>query len=265
MVELKSLDGLAWGVKDGIGRIVLDRPDKANAITLAMSRALLLATDEVLAEGPRVLLITGRGPRFCAGGDLSEVCGSLPRLDDRIEELIPNLHPAIRRLIEAPLPVITALNGAVGGAGIGLALCGDFVLGAASMKFRTGYSAIGLTPDVGASYLLARRVGSVRAKQLFMLNDQLDAQRCRELGIVDQLFPDEQLEAAATALAMRFAAAATGALGRVKALCDGVSERSLSDHLDAERDLLLEVARGVDALEGIRAFTEKRIPTFIGR
>src|SRR3989339_702843 len=99
------------------------------------------------------------------------------------KELVGIAHPALLRLSELPVPVVTAINGPVGGGGIGWALCGDFALAAASMKLRTGYAAIGLSPDMGASHFIARRVGSMRARQLFMLSDPVDARQCLELGL----------------------------------------------------------------------------------
>ena len=133
------------------------------------------------------------------------------------------------------------------------------------MKLRTGYAAIGLSPDAGASYFLARRVGAERAKQLFFLSEPVDAQRCLALGIVDAVHPDEAFAAATEALLARLAAAATGSLARVKQLCEGVGARGLREHLDLERTLLQQASRTADAAEGGRAFLEKRPPRFVGR
>lgn len=263
-MEERSSDGIRWSVADRVGRIVLDWPERANTIGLAQGHAFARAVDEVLATGPRAVLLTGTGKIFCAGGAIDELSGAGNAIDALVGRILDPLHPAIERLSNAPLPVVCALNGAVGGAGIGLGLCGDLVIAAASTKLRTGYTAIGLSPDAGASYFLARRAGSERAKQLFFLSEPIDAQRCLALGIVDAVHPDDELPAAAQSLVARLAAAATGSLVRVKHLCRAAGTHGLREHLDLERSLLEQSARGADASEGLRAFLEKRAPRFSG-
>jgi 2-(1,2-epoxy-1,2-dihydrophenyl)acetyl-CoA isomerase len=258
-------DGIAWTIAGGIGRITLDAPERANSIGLAAALAITRAIDEVLAAAPRAVLLTGTGKIFCAGGDIPAMSGAGDGIAAMIEEVLAPLHPAIERLALASVPVVSALNGALGGAGIGLALCADFVLAAPSAKLRTGYAAIGLSPDAGASYFLARRIGAERAKQLFFLSDALDAQRCLELGIYDAVHAEAELPAAAEALLGRLAASASGSLARIKHLCHGMETRSLREHLDLERDYLLESSRSVDSREGLRAFLERRAPRFAGQ
>jgi 2-(1,2-epoxy-1,2-dihydrophenyl)acetyl-CoA isomerase len=260
-----SSDGIRWSVSGGIGRITLDRPGQANTIGLAQGRAFARAVDAVLGAAPRAVLLTGTGRIFCAGGAIDEMAAAGASIDRLIGEILEPLHPAIERLSRAPLPVVSALNGAVGGAGVGLALCADAVLAAASMKLRTGYAAIGLSPDAGASWFLARRVGAERAKRLFFLSDPIDARQCLELGIVDAVHPDDELAAAAEALAARLASAATGSLARIKRLCEGIAARTLREHLDLEREFLQQASREPDAAEGLRAFLEKRAPRFGAR
>lgn len=265
MVSGRS-EGVAWSVADGIGRITMEHPERANTIGLACSVALSRAINEVLDARPRAVLLTGTGRIFCAGGDIDDMKAAQgPELPRLIERILEPLHPAIERLARSPLPVVTAVNGALGGAGVGLALCADIVLAAASTKLRTGYAAIGLSPDVGASYFLARRVGPETAKRLFFLSDPIDAQRCLAMGIFDEVHPDAELAAAADALVARLAACATGSLARVKRLCEGVGARPLHEHLNLERDLLVSASREPDAAEGLRAFLEKRAPRFGGR
>lgn len=168
-------DGVVWGGADDIGRIVLNRSEQANSLTRAASRSLVRAIGEVLDGKPHVVLLAATGRVFCAGCDIQEFMAAGPALDALVDDILPPVHTALHRLATAPLPVVA-------GAGIGLALCADFVLGAASMKRRTGYAAIGLSSDVGASYFLARRVGAVRAQQWLMLSETIDAQHCLQHG-----------------------------------------------------------------------------------
>ena len=262
---MEESEGIAWGVADGIGRIVLKRPGRANAIGLESSRALVRAIDEVLAVGPRVILLTGEGRVFCAGGDIGEFVAAGDALPALVDDILDRLHPALLRLSAQPAPLVVAVNGSVGGAGVGLALCGDFVLAAESMKLRTGYAAIGLSPDAGASYFLARRVGPVRAQQLLMLSDAIDSQRCLAWGAVDALYPDAELAAAAEALVVRLAAGASASFAAIKTLCAGAPGRPFDAHLAMEQKLLRERAGSADAREGVSAFVEKRVARFVNR
>lgn len=261
---MSESEGIAWGVADGIGRIVLKRADRANAISLASSRVLSHAIDEVLDAKPRVVLLSAEGRIFCAGGDITEFVSAGDTLDALVDDVLDRLHPALYRLATAPMPVVTMLGGPVGGAGIGLALCADFVLAAESMKLRTGYVSIGQSPDVGASYFLARRVGELRARQWLMLGDPVDAAQCLACGAVDALFPEAELANATEDLVQRLATSASESLSSIKRLCSDSSGRSLKAHLDLEHELLRACARSADARDGVRAFVEKRTPRFGG-
>lgn len=261
MREQRS-EGIAWSIEGGIGRIVLDRPQAHNAIDAACARALTRAIGEVAEARPRVVLLTGRGSVFCAGADIAAMTQQGDALPGYIEAILSHLHPSLLRLVSLPVPVVTAINGSAGGAGVGLALCGDFALGAASMKLRTGYAAIGLSPDMGAIYFMGRRLGAVRAKQLFITSEPVDAQRCLDWGIVDALAPDAELAAHAEGLCQRLAAAAPQSLANIKRLCDGAAMRELEAHLALEQSLLIACAASADGREGVRAFVERRAPRF---
>lgn len=262
---MQQTDGIAWDVTDQVGRIVLKRPERANSLSLAASRALVRAIDEVLDQQPRVVLLSAEGRIFCAGGDINEFVAAGDKLDALVDDILERLHPALYRLATAPMPVVAAVNGPIGGAGIGLALCADFVLAAESVKLRTGYAAIGLSPDLGASYFLARRVGAVRAQQWLMLSETIDAQRCLAHGVVDALYADAELPQAAEALVARLVQAASLSVAGIKSLCAGLPERGLHAHLELEHQLLCERARSADAREGVQAFVERREPRFTGR
>lgn len=255
-------DGIAFEIADAVARIILQAPERGNTLTLATAKAFARAVDAVLDVRPRAILLLAEGRMFCAGGAIDEFIAAADDLEPLIHSILTPLHPALQKLHEAPIPVVAAVNGPVAGAGVGLALCADFVLAAASMKLRTGYAAIGLSPDAGASYHLARRVGPVRAAQWLMLSDPVDAQACLQHGAVDAILPDEELRDAAEKLAARLAQAAPGSLAGIKALCAGLPGRGLGEHLAMEHRLLAQQARGADAREGIQAFIEKRRPRF---
>ncbi|MCF8208054.1 MAG: enoyl-CoA hydratase/isomerase family protein [Rhodoferax sp.] len=261
---MKVKDGVAWGVVDAVGHIVLQRPEKANALNFALLSALAGAIDEVIALAPRVVLLSAQGSVFCAGGDIGWMLAAGKNFHVEVDRTLEVANPALYRLATGPIPVVSAVSGPVGGAGIALALCADFVLGATSMKLRTGYSALGVTPDLGVSYFLSRRIGAVRAKQWLMLSESVNAEDCLKAGVVDALYPVDALAAAAEALVKRLACSAPGSLGGIKKLCNALQAGELLAQLNLERQILSDCARRSDFQEGVRAFTEKRLPAFTG-
>jgi 2-(1,2-epoxy-1,2-dihydrophenyl)acetyl-CoA isomerase len=260
-----KMNGIEWNVDDqGVGRILLNRPEHNNALGTSNAHALVRAIDEVLVDRPRVVVIEARGPIFCAGGDIHEFVRAGEQLDELIDAILNELLPGYLKLAQATCPIVTVVGGPVGGAGVGLALCGDFVLASDTMKLRTGYAAIGLSPDVGASYFLARRVGAVRAQQWLMLSDAIDAQRCLAAGAVDHVHPAAELDAAAQALVGRLCASAPASLAAMKRLSLEGPALSLKAYLALEKALLKACARTGDAREGTSAFVAKRKPQFSG-
>lgn len=247
----------------GVARITLNRPEMGNAIDGDMALALVEAVEATAADaGVRAVLLTGSGSTFCAGGDISAFRANLGELPRFIEPLLRRLHRAAHQLATLTVPVVSAVNGPVGGGGIGLALCADLVLAAESAKLRGGYSGIGLTPDLGTSWSLARRAGAARAKEILFLNRPLPARECLAWGIFDAVHPDDRLAAEAREVAARLAAGAAGALARIKQLVDGARGRSLEAHLALEAEAIVAAAGTADAREGITAFMEKRAPRF---
>lgn len=253
-----------WRVEDDVGTITLDLPASGNAIGHEGAVELADAIDQVTSRPVRAVLLTARGDRFCAGGDIAEFVARPDDLEPLIAAIVDRLHPAIHRLAQVPVPVISAVNGPLGGAGIALALCADIVLASDAMKLRGGYTAIGLSPDLGASYYLTRRVGAARAKRILLMNETLTAARCLELGIVDEVVPAKELPAAARRLVHVLSQGATQSFAGVKMLCDTAGAHSLQEHLALEREQLIAATRTRDAHEGLRAFMEKRPPTFVG-
>jgi 2-(1,2-epoxy-1,2-dihydrophenyl)acetyl-CoA isomerase len=253
-----------WHEAKGVGHIVLDRPGMANALSFDMAQQLLAAVRQAQASSVGAVLLSARGKQFCAGGDIQEFVANRHRLDALAADILAVAHPAVHQLASLPVPVISALQGPLGGAGISLALCADLVLASSSMFMRGGYSAIGLSPDLGASYFLARRASPARAKYVLMTNRPIPAQQCLDWGLVDELHAPDALMPAAIALAEQLAAGATGSLGGLKRLCDAALTHDLASHLDAERAALLRCAASNDGREGVSAFMEKRAPQFSG-
>ncbi len=261
-LPVQSDSGIQWQVAHGIGRVLLDRPEQANTIGYAQSKAWPRAFEQVVDAGPRVIVISALGRMFCAGGDIQGMVANAASLATYIAETLEPLHRGFIQLASAECPVVTVVQGPIGGAGIGLALCADFVLASTTLKLRAGYPGIGLSPDLGASYFLARRVGAIKALRWLMTNDAITATECLAAGAVDELHAPGALEAAAEQLVTRLHNAAPKSLAAIKQLCRNAGGQDLTAHIEMEKQWLLACAGTRDAREGVAAFVEKRAPIF---
>jgi len=245
----------------GYRQIMLNRPERLNALTVEMGSALLDALDE--AEGDescRAVLLTGAGRGFCAGQDLSEVSG-----DTDLAQVLDHYNRMIRKLRVLPLPVVCAVNGVAAGAGVNIALACDLVIARKSARFIQSFVNIGLVSDAGGTWILPRLVGQARALALAMTGDALDADTAAEWGLIFRSVPDEIFEQEVDALVAKFATAATRAVIAAKRAVRGAWATPLEDQLNLERDLQRELGFSEDYAEGVAAFGAKRSPRFRGR
>lgn len=256
--------GIEWLVQDGVGHLTLARPEKANAIDMPAALALAQAIDELVSAQPRVIVIGARGPIFCAGGDIQSFVEAGPRLEQLVGDILEPLLPAYLKLANASCPLLSVVSGPLGGAGIGLGLVADVVIASSQMKLRTGYAAIGLSPDVGASYFLARRVGAMRAQRWLMLSTPISAEECLQAGAVDALYAPDALPQAADEWIQRLLHAAPASMAAIKRLMTTFGCLPLKEHLAMERELLEACARTRDAQKGVAAFMAKQLPRFTG-
>ncbi len=251
-------------IEESLAIITLNNPARANVLDLPMAMAFAHAVGEIAANPKvRALLITANGKQFCAGGDITAMQDTTRSLHAVLEELIAPIHTAIAVLRESSFPIVSAVNGAVGGGGIGMALCADLVLAAESMKLRGGYSAIGLTPDAGGSWFVTQRAGAARAKEIYLTNRAISAAECLQLGLVDAVHPDAELAEAAKKLAVQLSRGPSLAQGRIKMLIREASHNTIEQHLEMEKSFMLASGESADGQEGVRAFTEKRAPKFL--
>ncbi|MDQ1847312.1 2-(1,2-epoxy-1,2-dihydrophenyl)acetyl-CoA isomerase PaaG [Gemmobacter fulvus] len=252
---------------DGVLRLTLNRPDKLNSFNEEMHMALRAgfqrAQDE---EAVRAVLLTGAGRGFCAGQDLgdrdSRKGGPVPDLGQTLDRFY---NPTLRLIRALEKPVICAVNGVAAGAGANIALACDIVLAARSAKFIQAFSKIGLIPDAGGSWSLARILGEPRAKALALTAAPLPAETAAAWGLIWQAVDDAALMTEAEALALSLAAGPTLGLGLTKRLIQAAASNSLDAQLDMERDLQQEAGRSADYAEGVTAFLEKRKAEFKGK
>lgn len=214
MTDLVTLD-----VHDGIAHLELNRPEAANALDLPLARALQAAVDRVAADDAvRVVLVTGAGKRFCAGGDV----GSFAAADDPtayLHQLASEADAAVRALADLRKPVVAAVHGAVAGAGLALMLSCDVIVAQPGTKFVFAYPSIGLTPDCGVSWLLPRAVGQQRALAFALSGRPLPATDALDWGMVTELADDPSTRAREVAAGL--ATGPAGAFGATRHLLRG--------------------------------------------
>jgi 2-(1,2-epoxy-1,2-dihydrophenyl)acetyl-CoA isomerase len=257
----------------GVRRITLDRPDKRNAMTLAMFEAVTDAVEGAVADDAvRVVVIRGRGDHFCAGAEIGtggRTDGAEKPAKPRTGHLQRNLrvspHRMIRTLFEAEIPIVTGVQGYAAGIGNALALAGDHVVAARSAQFWVPFVARGFTPDSGTTFLLPRLIGVVRAKEMILRGRRVDGALAADWGLVSQAVDDDALDAAVEEVVQEFAHAPTVALSLAKQLVHRGLTGDLADAL--EREALTEelAVRSDDFKEGMRAFAQHRDPDYQGR
>jgi 2-(1,2-epoxy-1,2-dihydrophenyl)acetyl-CoA isomerase len=255
---------IEFKLDDHVARITLNRPDRLNSFTAQMHDELRSALAD--AAEARVIILTGAGRAFCAGQDLNErsvAAGGEPvDLGATVEA---GWNPLITALTSMPQPVIAQVNGVAAGAGANIALACDIVIAARSAKFIQSFSAIGLIPDSGGSWILPRLVGHARAMGLALTGEPLPAEKAEEWGLIWKCVDDDKFEAEVEAVASRLAKAPTYALALAKRAIASSSNNTLAQQLDLERDLQRLAGASPDAREGVAAFLEKRAPNYTGR
>jgi 2-(1,2-epoxy-1,2-dihydrophenyl)acetyl-CoA isomerase len=250
--------------RGAVALVTLNRPDSGNALNLELAMDLLAAA-LTCSRNPavRAVVLTGAGKNFCFGGDLRAATSKAHNADAYLRELTTYLHGAISHFVRMDAPVIAAVNGTAAGGGLGLVLMADLAVAAAGAKFTMAYSAVGLTPDAGTSFLLPRTVGARRAMEMILLNRTLNATEALDWGLVNWIVPDAELLAKAHEIAEGLASGATHAFGRTKRLV-AESLGPLERQMVLESETIAAQAGSREGLEGVTAFLEKRKPNFAG-
>lgn len=249
--------------QDGVAVLSLNRPDAGNSMSMQLVEDLRDAAAEVAGDGAvRAVLLRGNGANFCVGGDLKEFSELGDQITPTLRRLADVLHEGVRTLHELEVPLVVAVQGAAAGAGLSLACLGDVCLAARSAKFRVAYTAVGLSPDGGGSWLLPRLVGPRLAAELALTNRTLRADEAAAVGLVSRVVDDESLHDEAAALAATLAAGATTALKAAKRLLHQSPTASFEEQLVREAESIATLAGGPEGQEGIAAFVGKRAPTY---
>jgi len=266
-----QFDTLLFERREAIAYVTLNRPDRLNALNLALitdlrEAALAIESDKEI----RAAVLTAAGRAFCSGADImgNDLLGDPQR--SRGENIGTGLrehfNPMVNAWYQLPVPVVVAVNGVAAGAGVSLALVGDIVLAARSATFLQLFAPkLGLMPDLGSTFHLPRLVGTARAKGLALLGEALTAADAANWGLIWACVEDAALHGQAESIARRLAAGPTQAFQRIKAVFNVELPRTLNDQLALEAVAQAELGDTLDFAEGVQAFRHKRAPNFTGK
>ncbi len=258
--------------QDGIATLTINRPDVLNGLGTVTVSEMIHAVDAVRDRGTaRVLLMTGAGRGFSSGADLSggnagAATDTLPAgALDAGKVLETHFNPLLERLMDLPIPFITAVNGPAAGAGASIALAGDIVIAARSAYFLQAFVNIGLVPDVGSTWILPRLAGRARAQAMMMLGEKVPATQALDWGMIYKVVEDDALMTEANALAARLAKGPTKAYALIRQGIRQCLDKPLSEGLLVERRNQRLAGLTEDFMEGVSAFLQKRPANFKGR
>ena len=257
------MPSILFEIKDSIGFITLNRPDKFNSFNREMALLMQEKLDQCKSPAVRAVYITGNGKAFCAGQDISELVGE-NKMEIR-QILSEHYNPIITRIRKLEKPVIAAVNGVAAGAGANIALCCDVVIATASASFIQAFSKIGLIPDSGGTYFLPRLIGWQKASSLAMLGDKVPAQEAERIGMIYKVFSDEIFIEESKKIVATLSQMPTKGLAYTKQLLSLSFHSTMEEQLQDEDIFQQRAAEKTNYKEGIQAFLEKRQPTFKGK
>ncbi|HEV2376547.1 MAG TPA: enoyl-CoA hydratase-related protein [Streptosporangiaceae bacterium] len=259
-------DSVVCQTNGAVLTITLNRPKARNALTAEMKVSLLAALGNAAADAAvRAVVITGAGDGFCAGQDLREHAAILESGEQPTDTVREHYNPIITTVMGMPKPVVAAVNGNAAGAGASLALACDFRVAAQRASFLMAFARVGLGPDSGASWTLQRLVGAGRAAELLMLAEPITAERALAAGLVTSVVADDELAAAADALATRLAAGPTAAYAAIKSELAYAATHDLADSLENEARWQARLGMTADHRAATLAFVRKEQPVFYGQ
>ena len=266
-------DDLLADITDGVCTLTMNRPERRNAMSGGMLGAMVRMLERCETDHEvRCVVLTGAGGAFCAGGDVkgmdesnSSGASRAPGIDERIHAQRLQQRATSGRLHMMPKPTIAMIPGAVAGAGLGLALSCDLRVMADSAIMTTAFAKVGFAGDYGGTYFLTQLVGTGKARELYFLSDKISAAECERLGIVNRVVPAESLEPATMEWAQTLAAGPAVAYRYMKENLNRALAGDMTECLDLEATHHVHTGLTEDHKSAVRAFVEKRPPTFVGR
>lgn len=257
-----SFQHILFETRDGIAKITLNEPETRNALSLELRAELLDLFGALSADDSvKVVMLTGAGKAFCAGGDIRTMAGVTPVAGRR---RLKNGHRLIRAMVDMEKPIIAVVNGVAAGAGVSLTLASDIVFASEDAKFHFSFVNIGLVPDWGEFYFLPMKVGMARAKELMFTGGPIDAANAERIGMINRVLPPSRLYEEADAFAQRLAKGPGQAYAMIKCALNRWPA-PLETLLELESTMQAVAFASEDFSEGRAAFMEKRKPAYKGR
>ncbi|WP_341209508.1 enoyl-CoA hydratase-related protein [uncultured Sphingomonas sp.] len=259
-----TYETITFDLSDRVATLAIDRPARMNALTPRVFAELTAGIDAALEQGARAIVLTGTGGAFCSGADLVGD-GGAPMPRDLGESLDTSYNPFVRKVAALDVPFLTAINGPAVGAGLGLALLGDISVMARSAYVLLAFVNIGLVPDAGATWLVAKAAGRTKALEMALLGERVSADDALAAGLVTRVVDDAQVLAETQKLAAKLAAGPSVAIGMIRKQVAAALSLDLDQSLAIERANQTRAGHTSDFAEAVRAFAEKRKPVFEGR
>lgn len=258
-------DTVLLSVSNNIAILTFNRAEAMNSLNLDMAIELAAKTEQVLFDNSiRAVLIRGAGNLFMAGGDIRFFNQTLDTMPKGVLNLVRTVNGVISNIIQSPKPVVACVHGSVAGIGMSFMMAADLVIAGANTQFTMAYSKLGINPDGGATYFLPKIVGHKKAMELALMSDVINANQAQDLGLINWIAPEDQLEEKTTQLLHKLAQGPTQAYALTKQLIRQSGYNSLEQQLEAEAAAFAQLSQSKDFRTGVAGFLNKTKPEFTG-
>lgn len=259
-------DTILLSITNNIAVLTFNRPEAMNSLNAEMAAELSAKTEQILFDNTiRAVLLRGAGNLFMAGGDIRFFQQTMDTMPKGVLNLVRLVNGIIANLLQSPKPVLACVHGSVAGIGMSFMMAADLVIAGANTQFTMAYSKLGISPDGGATYFLPKIVGHKKAMELALLSEVITANQAQDLGLINWLVPEDQLEEKALQLLNKLANGPTQAYAHTKQLMQQSANNSLAQQLDAEAFAFAHLSQTTDFRSGVTGFLNKTKPEFVGK